>query len=64
MRKVGELSKGLDVSKGGKNPKSTLPPGGRVKSEALGQAGLTPQTAHRCERVADVPKERRVYANA
>jgi hypothetical protein len=47
VRRIGEISLGRDKSKGGKNPASTLPHGGRVKSAVLAEAGLTTQEASR-----------------
>lgn len=41
-RRIGELSAGLDASKGGNNPAATLPEGGKSKTAALAAAESTP----------------------
>jgi DNA modification methylase len=57
IRRMGEITKNLDISKGGKNSNATLPSGGRVKKELLKEAGITTQEASRCERIADKDEE-------
>ncbi|MCC7488361.1 MAG: hypothetical protein IT485_01825 [Gammaproteobacteria bacterium] len=48
----GELSRELEISKGGANPKATLPIGGKSKAAVLKAAGLSTSAAHRAERLA------------
>jgi hypothetical protein len=43
--RIGELSMELDASKGGSNPKATLPSGGKSKADALAEAGISTSTA-------------------
>jgi hypothetical protein len=43
--KLGELSAALDASKGGKNPKATLPAAGKSKAQALKAAGISTSAA-------------------
>ncbi|MGH8226984.1 MAG: hypothetical protein ACREU3_03600 [Steroidobacteraceae bacterium] len=45
--RIGELSRELDASKGGKNPSATLPTGGKSKAAALKAASLSTSAAHR-----------------
>jgi hypothetical protein len=47
--KLGELSRKLDTSKGGNNPAATLPSGGKSKTDALAEAGISTSVAHRAE---------------
>src|SRR3989304_3650566 len=49
-RRLGEVSKGLETSKGGANPKATLPKGGTSKAATLKAAGVSKSEANRCER--------------
>ena len=46
-RRLGEVSKGLDISKGGANPKATLPKGGTSKTATLKAAGVSKSEANR-----------------
>lgn len=55
-RRIGELSKALEVAPSGRAAVS-LPNVGKSKSEALKEAGLSKSEAHRCEQVAAVPEE-------
>lgn len=43
--RIGELSAGLDASKGGANPSATRPTGGKSKSEVLREAGISTSAA-------------------
>ena len=47
--KLGELSRALDTSKGGSNPKATLPAAGKSKAQALKAAGISTSAANRYE---------------
>lgn len=55
VRRIGELSRGLEASKGGANPKATLPAGGKSKYQILKSAGISTSQAHRAEQVAAIP---------
>ena len=57
-RRIGEISRQLDASKGGANPEATLPSGGKSKKDTLNDAGLTTSVANRCEKVADIPEDK------
>jgi hypothetical protein len=50
--KIGELSRELEKSKGGANPKVTLPIGGKSKSESLADGGIAISTVVRYEQLA------------
>jgi hypothetical protein len=57
-RRIGEISDKLGKGHGtGENGSVKLPPSGSLKSDTLRAAGITTQTASRCERIADVPEE-------
>lgn len=56
IRRIGELSRELDASKGGANPAATLPDGGKSKSSVLKAAGLSTSTAYRAEQLAEIPE--------
>jgi len=51
--RIGELSRELEKSKGGSNPKSTLPSHGKSKRETLRAAGISTSEAHRAEKLAE-----------
>jgi hypothetical protein len=51
-QRIGELSRELDRSTGGKNPKATLPSGGKSKAKALADAGVSTTSAQRYEELA------------
>ena len=55
-RRIGEISRGLQTSKGGQNPNSTLPVGGKSKNKSLEEAGLTTSVANRLEQLSDIPE--------
>jgi hypothetical protein len=59
MQRLGELCRDLDKSKGGANPKATLPNAGKSKSETLEAAGISTSTAHRCEQLTGSTKAQR-----
>jgi hypothetical protein len=50
--RIGELSMELDKSRGGSNPKATLPDGRKSKSEALRDAGIPTSTANDYEQLS------------
>jgi hypothetical protein len=50
--RIGVLSAEMDTSKGGANPKATLPAGGKSKAQALKDAGLSKSAANRYEQLA------------
>ena len=50
-RRIGELSKALEKSKGGSNPSATLPCNGKSKSEVLTEAYISTSEAYRCEKL-------------
>jgi N6-adenosine-specific RNA methylase IME4 len=56
QRRLGELSRDLETSKGGRNPAATLADGGMSKRAALKAAGISTSAAHRCEAVAAIPE--------
>jgi N6-adenosine-specific RNA methylase IME4 len=60
IRRVGEISMGLDKAKaGGNGGGSELPRrGSSLKKDALDAAGLSTQSASRYERVSEIPQER------
>ncbi len=56
-RRIGEISRELEKAHGtGKAGKIKLPPSGSLKAGTLKAAGLTVQSAHRCERIAEIPE--------
>jgi hypothetical protein len=58
QRRIGEISSALEKGHGtGKNGAFKLPPSGSLKAVTLKTAGLTPQAAHRCERIAGIPED-------
>jgi hypothetical protein len=60
QRRIGELTRELETSPGKRTDKPS-PPSGRgstqTKEEALEAAGLSKQTASRCEQLAAIPEE-------
>ena len=58
-RRIGEISAGLETSKGERTDIGPLPSAGkRSKTETLKQAGITTSVANRCEKVAAIPGEK------
>lgn len=53
QRAIGEISAALEKQKGGFG---ILPPGGKYKTEALAEAGISTSTAHRYEQLAAIPE--------
>ncbi len=51
--KIGGLSRKLDASRGGANPKATLPAGGKSKAAVLADAKISTSAAQRYEAVAE-----------
>jgi N6-adenosine-specific RNA methylase IME4 len=61
--RLGELSAALDASKGGKNPKATLPAAGKSKAQALKAAGISTSAANRYEqfsKLSEREQEKRI----
>ncbi len=54
--RIGELVRELDRSAGGANPSATLPIGGKSKSGAIAEAGLSRSEAYRAQELAG-PRE-------
>jgi len=61
--RIGELSRELDKSKGGSNPKATLPNDGKSKTETLKAAGISTSQANRAEKLADHKEDVEEYIN-
>ena len=57
-RRIGEISRELEKSKGGSNPGATLRSDAKSKKEALKRAGVSKDVSHRCEKIANIPEEK------
>jgi hypothetical protein len=55
--RIGQISRELEKSKGGSNPKATLPTGGKSKEEQLAEAGISTSTANRYEELSSYNEE-------
>lgn len=55
LRRMGELSKALETAES--RHRTTLPNGGKSKSEQLDDAGVSTSAAHRAEQLADIPAD-------
>ena len=57
FQRMGQLSRDLETSKGGRPPETRNSAVTSLKSEALEAAGVNRQTAHRAEKVAAIPEK-------